>query len=84
MNSDYDGPVNLGNPQEYTIKDFAEYIQQLTKTSSKILNLPKSHKIRQSHHFNRKKTFGLNQTHNQNFSWEAENLFKVEVVQLIR
>jgi UDP-glucuronate decarboxylase len=42
MNSDYDGPVNLGNPQEYTIKDFAEYIQQLTKTSSKILNLPKS------------------------------------------
>lgn len=24
MNSDYDGPVNIGNPDEYTIKDFAE------------------------------------------------------------
>jgi UDP-glucuronate decarboxylase len=42
MNSDYDGPVNLGNPQEYTIKDFAEYIQQLTSTNGTIIKLPKS------------------------------------------
>jgi len=27
MNSDYKGPVNIGNPQEYTIKQFAEMIQ---------------------------------------------------------
>lgn len=24
MNSDYDGPVNIGNPDEYTVKEFAE------------------------------------------------------------
>jgi UDP-glucuronate decarboxylase len=42
MNSDYDLPVNLGNPEEYTIKDFAEYISGLTKTKSKIIMLPKS------------------------------------------
>ena len=24
MNCDYDGPVNIGNPDEYTVKDFAE------------------------------------------------------------
>lgn len=24
MNSDYDGPVNIGNPDEYTVKDFAK------------------------------------------------------------
>jgi len=27
MNSDYSGPVNIGNPQEWTVKQFAEYIQ---------------------------------------------------------
>jgi UDP-glucuronate decarboxylase len=42
MNGDYDLPVNLGNPDEYTIKDFAEYITKLTKTKSKIINYPKS------------------------------------------
>jgi UDP-glucuronate decarboxylase len=40
MNGDYDMPVNLGNPDEYTIKDFAEYVQTLTKSESKIVNLP--------------------------------------------
>jgi UDP-glucuronate decarboxylase len=42
MNGDYDLPVNLGNPEEYSIKAFAEYISMLTKTRSKIVNLPKS------------------------------------------
>jgi UDP-glucuronate decarboxylase len=42
MNGKYDLPVNLGNPEEYTIKDFAEYISELTKTESKIVYLPKS------------------------------------------
>lgn len=42
MNGNYDLPVNLGNPDEYTIKDFAEYISELTKTKSKIVYLSKS------------------------------------------
>jgi UDP-glucuronate decarboxylase len=42
MNGNYDLPVNLGNPEEYTIKDFAEYISELTQTKSKIIFLPKS------------------------------------------
>jgi UDP-glucuronate decarboxylase len=42
MNGDYDSPVNLGNPEEYSIKEFAEYISQLTKTNSKIVKLAKS------------------------------------------
>mmetsp|Transcript_577 Transcript_577/g.746 ORF Transcript_577/g.746 Transcript_577/m.746 type:complete len:530 (+) Transcript_577:88-1677(+) len=42
MNSDYDSPVNLGNPDEYSVKDFAEYIKDITKSESKIEFLPKS------------------------------------------
>eukprot|EP00522_Entomoneis_paludosa_P002739 CAMPEP_0172474884 /NCGR_PEP_ID=MMETSP1065-20121228/69589_1 /TAXON_ID=265537 /ORGANISM="Amphiprora paludosa, Strain CCMP125" /LENGTH=514 /DNA_ID=CAMNT_0013233077 /DNA_START=156 /DNA_END=1700 /DNA_ORIENTATION=- len=42
MNGDYDLPVNLGNPEEYTVKSFAEYIHTLTKSESKIIFLPKS------------------------------------------
>lgn len=42
MNGGYDQPVNLGNPDEYTVKDFAEYIQKLTQSQSKIQFLPKS------------------------------------------
>lgn len=29
MNSDYEGPTNLGNPDEYSIKMFAETITQM-------------------------------------------------------
>jgi UDP-glucuronate decarboxylase len=39
MNGKYDNPVNLGNPQEFTIKQFAEYIKELTKTKSRIIKL---------------------------------------------
>jgi UDP-glucuronate decarboxylase len=28
MNSDYSQPVNLGNPEEHTIKEFAKIIQK--------------------------------------------------------
>jgi len=42
MNSNYDGPVNLGNPDEYTVKKFAEYIKEKTKSSSVITHLEAS------------------------------------------
>jgi len=42
MNGEYDLPVNLGNPDEFSIKDFAEYVHKLTETSAQIKFLPKS------------------------------------------
>jgi UDP-glucuronate decarboxylase len=42
MNGKYDQPVNLGNPEEYSVKDFAEYIKNITKSESEIIFLPKS------------------------------------------
>ena len=41
--SDYSKPVNVGNPQEITIKEFAEEIVSLTDSSSKVIymDLPK-------------------------------------------
>src|SRR5690606_18414661 len=35
--SDYAHPVNIGNPHEITIKDFAEEIIKLTRTDQKII-----------------------------------------------
>lgn len=35
--SDYAGPVNIGNPHEITIKDFAEEIIKLTGTNQKVV-----------------------------------------------
>jgi len=40
MNSNYSLPVNLGNPDEYTMADFASTIKRLTKSSSSIVRLP--------------------------------------------
>lgn len=37
MNSDFHGPVNIGNPDEITIKELAEKVIQLTKSNSKII-----------------------------------------------
>lgn len=37
MNSDYTLPMNLGNPQEYTILDFAKLIIELTNSNSEIV-----------------------------------------------
>jgi len=42
MNGEYDMPVNLGNPDEYTVKRFAEHIRDITKSDSKISYLPAS------------------------------------------
>jgi UDP-glucuronate decarboxylase len=42
MNANYSYPVNLGNPDEYTIGDFAEYISKMTGTKSEIRKLPAS------------------------------------------
>jgi dTDP-glucose 4,6-dehydratase len=38
--SDYAGPVNIGNPDEITIMQFAEEIIKLTGTSQKIIHKP--------------------------------------------
>ncbi len=35
--SDYAGPVNIGNPNEISIKDFAEEIIKLTGTDQKVI-----------------------------------------------
>lgn len=42
LNSDYSLPVNIGNPNEISIRDFAEEIIQLTGTDQKVIykNLP--------------------------------------------
>jgi UDP-glucuronate decarboxylase len=40
MNSNYDAPCNLGNPDEYSIKDFAEQIKEMTNSESEIVYLP--------------------------------------------
>lgn len=42
MNGNYDGPVNLGNPDEYSVKQFADYIKDLTKSDSEIKMLEKT------------------------------------------
>jgi UDP-glucuronate decarboxylase len=42
MNGDYSLPVNIGNPDEYTMKDFAVLIKELTKSASQIVHLPKT------------------------------------------
>ncbi len=38
--SDYAKPVNIGNPDEITIKEFGEEIIKLTGTSQKLISLP--------------------------------------------
>ena len=41
MNSDYTQPCNLGNPDEYSIKEFATTVQEMTNSKSTIMYLPK-------------------------------------------
>jgi UDP-glucuronate decarboxylase len=36
MEGNYDQPVNLGNPDEYTVANFAKYIKEMTKSQSDI------------------------------------------------
>jgi dTDP-glucose 4,6-dehydratase len=40
LHSDYTQPVNIGNPDEITIKDFAEEIIKLTGTNQKVVYHP--------------------------------------------
>ena len=42
MNSDdnFQGPVNLGNPNEFTIIELAKKVIEITESNSKIINLP--------------------------------------------
>ncbi len=40
MNSGINEPVNLGNPEEHTILEFAELIKELTKSKSRIVFKP--------------------------------------------
>lgn len=42
MNGDYDLPVNLGNPDEYSVNKFAEHIKEITNSESEIVHLEKS------------------------------------------
>jgi len=41
MNGGYDLPVNLGNPDEYSVLQFANYIKTMTSSKSDIVFLPK-------------------------------------------
>jgi UDP-glucuronate decarboxylase len=36
----FTGPVNMGNPNEFTILELAENVLKLTKSNSKIIHLP--------------------------------------------
>jgi len=40
MASDYHDPVNIGNPDEFTIRELAEAVVYMIKSSSKIIYLP--------------------------------------------
>lgn len=42
MNGNYSMPVNLGNPDEFTVVKFAEHIKEITQSKSEILHLEKS------------------------------------------
>ena len=35
------GPINIGNPGEFTIKELADMVIEMTGSKSKIINLPK-------------------------------------------
>ncbi|MFH0868042.1 MAG: UDP-glucuronic acid decarboxylase family protein [Candidatus Woesearchaeota archaeon] len=37
MNSDINDPINIGNPEEHTVKEFAEIVKKLTKSKSDIV-----------------------------------------------
>lgn len=40
MDGNYSLPVNIGNPDEYKVKDFAVLIKELTQSNSTIKSLP--------------------------------------------
>ena len=40
MNSDQSGPINIGNPEELTIREVADLVRDLIKPSPEVVNLP--------------------------------------------
>ena len=40
MNSDQSGPINIGNPEEFTIREIADFVRDLIKPSPEVVNLP--------------------------------------------
>ncbi len=40
MNGEHTGPMNIGNPNEFTVKELAEQVIELTGSSSKLTHLP--------------------------------------------
>ncbi|MFL1010602.1 UDP-glucuronic acid decarboxylase family protein [Flavisericum labens] len=89
--SDYVFPVNIGNPNEITIKEFAEEIIKLTGTNQKIIykELPQNDPLQRQPDISlAKKTLnwepkidraqGMNITYNYFKALSAEELFKSE------
>ncbi|HEX8678313.1 MAG TPA: hypothetical protein VF683_00005, partial [Chthoniobacterales bacterium] len=74
--SDFHEPVNIGNPREMTIKQFAEEIQRITGTESEIIYKPlpvDDPKVRQPDITRAKKILG----------WEPKVRFEEGIVETI-
>jgi dTDP-glucose 4,6-dehydratase len=91
LHSDYTQPVNIGNPDEITIKDFAEEIIRLTGTSQKIVYhpLPVNDPLQRQPNINKAKALldwepkvdrstGMKITYNYFRSLSTEELLKEE------
>ena len=89
--SDHSQPVNIGNPSEISIKDFAEEIIKLTGTSQKIIytDLPKDDPMQRQPDITKAKEIlgwepkisraeGLKRTYNWFKSFPEEKLYKKE------
>jgi UDP-glucuronate decarboxylase len=40
MNGDYTGPINIGNPEEYTILELAQAVQKMVNPGAEIIFKP--------------------------------------------
>lgn len=89
--SDYSLPVNIGNPDEITIKDFAEEIIKLTGTNQKIIykDLPKDDPLQRKPDISKAKEIlnwevtigredGMKRTYNYFKNLSQEQLYKSE------
>jgi len=89
--SDYSLPVNIGNPDEITIKDFAEEIIKLTGTNQKIIykDLPKDDPLQRKPDISKAKEIlnwevtigreeGMKKTYNYFKNLSQEQLYKSE------
>ena len=91
LNSKYSLPVNVGNPNEITINDFAKEIIKLTGTSQKIVNkeLPQNDPLKRQPNIDKAKSLlnwepkvqreeGLKLTYQYFKSLSNEELYKKE------